>query len=600
MKHGIIHFYKKLVVCTVFAGMVGLAGYVKAAAPDVKKGPMHKGGVAGEAQDRIIVKFKLKANQAAQDAVMARHHLNKGKEIKQIGAHIVSISADDTPQEVVDRIKANEKEAVEYAEPDALVEPSYIPNDPYWNSEWHMKNINAATAWDSTKGSGIIVAILDTGTDCTHPDLAANCVPGWNVVSNNSDSSDVQGHGTMTAGTVAAIGDNGAGVVGVAYQAKVMPIRITNDTAGYAYWSDITNGILYAADHGARVASNSYASSGSSSIQSAARYLRNKGGIFVASAGNTGAVDTTSNAADVITVSATDSADARTSWSTFGPVVDVSAPGLGIYTTLRGGSYGAVSGTSFSCPITAATIALEFTANPALTAAQAESILFSTVKDIGDPGWDQYYGWGRVDSAAAVLAAVSTSGTRDTMAPSAPTNLRGNSPDSSRINIAWDTAVDNVGVAGYQVFRNGVLIASTSAAVLGYTDTAVAGGMAYDYSVKAFDGAGNVSASSNSATVTASTLVIVTIFSYAVTSKSALSAAVAVSTNVPSYAEVYYGTSSGSLTSMATDAVLSANHNIVMSGLKASTKYFYQVRVRNSDGTSSANTPVSNFRTLRK
>jgi subtilisin family serine protease len=177
---------------------------------------------------------------------------------------------------------------VKFAELDEAMRPELIPNDPYYGNAWHLPRIDAPSAWDASTGLGVTVAILDTGVDATHPDLIAALVPGWNTYDNNSNSSDVHGHGTAVAGTAAASGANAAGVAGVAWRARIMPVRVT-DTAGYAYVSTLSSGITWAADHGARVANASFSvAAGSSTIATAAQYMRSKGGVVVVAAGNSG------------------------------------------------------------------------------------------------------------------------------------------------------------------------------------------------------------------------------------------------------------------------------------------------------------------------
>ena len=564
-----------------------------------KAGNVSKGGKVGEASDRVIVKFKDKVSPMAKDKILFKHHLSEKKEIGQSGIKLIAISDQDTPQEVVDRLKALDADSIEFAEVDALVEPSFSVNDPSYSSAWHLPKIQAPTAWDTTKGSGILVAVVDTGTDCTHPDLMANCVTGWNTINNNTDSTDINGHGTETAGTVAEVGNNAIGSAGVAYEAKIMPIRITNDSAGYAYWSDITNGIMYAADHGAKVVTNSYHSSVSSSVQSAASYLRGKGGIFVCAAGNEGALQSISNPASVITVAATDSNDTRASWSNYGDEIDISAPGVGIYTTTAGGGYGSVSGTSFATPATAGVLSLIFAANPKLSPDQAESVLKSTADDLGTAGWDQYYGWGRVNAAAAVAAAQSMAGNLDTTPPSTPTNLAVNSLSSSAVNLGWSPSVDLVGVAGYKVYRDSVEVGSSTSTSFG--DSKVASGATYNYTVKAYDAAGNISSASNAVTaVVPQAPLVVSILSYSVAQKTANTATITWTTNLSSTGIVSYGTSKASLNLSATDSVSATTHSVTLTGLKSFTQYYYKITAASTDGTSSAATVVSNFKTLRK
>ena len=302
-------------------------------------------------------------------------------------------------------------------------------------------------------------------------------VPGWNMYDNNVDTADVYGHGTQVAGVIAALSNNGKGVTSIAWNAKVMPVRISG-TDGWASTSTIASGLNWAADHGARVANISYAVSGSNTIKSAAALHAQQGGVVCSSAGNSGSELSTAPAANIITVSATNSSDAVTGWSSYGSVVDVAAPGAGIWTTKKGGGYGAVSGTSFSSPATAATVALIMARNTSLTPAQVEDILMSTSVDLGTPGEDDYFGHGRIDAAAAVAAADSGGGgpapepepdptpEPDTTAPTVSILSPSAGSTVSRtvtINIA---AQDNVAIALVKCYVDGALKGTTTASTL--------------------------------------------------------------------------------------------------------------------------------------
>ncbi|PYJ03079.1 MAG: peptidase S8, partial [Verrucomicrobia bacterium] len=155
----------------------------------------------------------------------------------------------------------NHNPNIEFAEPDTLFPPATVPNDTYYSLEWHLPKIGAPSAWNTTVGgNNIIIAILDSGVDSTHPDLSSQLVPGWNFIDNNSDASDVDGHGTAVAGTAAAASNDGLGVAAPAWTCKIMPIRIS-DTNGNGILSAIANGLMYAADHGARIANLSFGAS---------------------------------------------------------------------------------------------------------------------------------------------------------------------------------------------------------------------------------------------------------------------------------------------------------------------------------------------------
>eukprot|EP01032_Pedospumella_encystans_P029387 gene29387-33187_t len=271
---------------------------------------------------------------------------------------------------------------VKSAELDGVLKMRQTPADPYYGNEWHLPMVQAPAAWDVATGSGITIAILDTGVEASHPDLAARIVPGWNFYHNNSNTADVYGHGTKVAGVAGAIGNNSAGVAGAAWNAK-RPVR------------------LYHIVHGARVANISYGVDDVAAVQNAAQYMRNKGGVVVTAGGNAGAYDASPNTSTMITVAATDGSDLRASWSNYGPYIDVAAPDAGIWTTIKGGGYGADNGTSFASPLTAGVVALMLSANPALQPAQVDSILTSTADDKGTAGRDDYYGYGRINAARA-------------------------------------------------------------------------------------------------------------------------------------------------------------------------------------------------------
>src|SRR5258706_2554765 len=235
---------------------------------------------------RILVAPKAGLSIAQLDRILAGHGGKRKQHLTAINVHVIELPATANEMAVVKALKSNPN--IKFAEPDGVLLPRLYVNEPYYSQEWHLPKISATSAWDTRTGGGVTSAILDTGTDPTHPDLIAQVVPGWNTYDNNNNSADVYGHGTATAGTAAAAGNNSVGVSGVAFGSKIMPIRITG-TAGYGYYSTMASGITWAADHGARVASISFLGvTASSTVLSAAQYMRSKGGVVVAPAGNTG------------------------------------------------------------------------------------------------------------------------------------------------------------------------------------------------------------------------------------------------------------------------------------------------------------------------
>ncbi len=453
---------------------------------------------AEPAPGRILVSPKAGLPEAQLDkSIKENGGLNRKKLNSSLNIFIVEVPK-GSEKSIAARLNNNKH--FKFAETDESVAPSFIPADPYYSNAWHLPKIGMPVAWDYARGFGVIVAILDTGVLATHEDLAANMLPGRDIVNNTTDSSDLKGHGTSVAGTVAAISNNNLGVSSISDKSKILPLRIAYDSTGYAYWSDIANGITYAANYGARVANNSYASSSSSSVRSAANYLRSKNGLMFISAGNDTVEKTETPSNDVIVVSATDQNDAKTSWSSWGSYVDISAPGTGIYVPryTSNSAYGTAAGTSFSSPVAAAVVALMMSANPTLPNTQIEQLLFSTAKDIGVVGKDPYFGYGRVDAAAAVIAAKNALPLADTTAPTVGIVSPISGATVSGI-IAIDVSYnDNVGVTKLELYVNNSLIASDSIIPYGLVwDTTTVVNGTYTVAVKAYDAAGNSTLSSN-------------------------------------------------------------------------------------------------------
>ncbi|MGC4047162.1 MAG: S8 family serine peptidase [Armatimonas sp.] len=415
--------------------------------------------------NRVLVHFREEATPVAKYLFRASAGATDLGEIHGTGIRVMHIPRGFSEAAMMAAM-ARQPE-VESVELDEIYPPSdLIPNDTLFSNQWALGKIAGPTAWSTSTGSNTItIAILDSGVDSTHPDLANKIVPGWNFYDNNSNTSDVFGHGTAVAGTATAASNNSTGVASVAWQCRLMPIRIS-DTSGNASTTTIASGLTWAADHGARVANISYACSSSSTVATAAKYFQDKGGVVVVSAGNSG---TTSVALDnpyVLNVSATDANDALYSWSNRGTDVDLAAPGV-VYTTNRGGGYGGWQGTSFSSPLVAGVAALVLSVRPALSGADVQNILCQSADDKGLIGKDTSYGWGRVNAARAVAMALSSA------ADTTPPVVGIASPTTGAI-VSGTTSVsvnatDNRGVRSVDFYIDGSLQTSTTITPYAYS-----------------------------------------------------------------------------------------------------------------------------------
>jgi len=446
---------------------------------------------------RILVQFREDAPAEQVRTLVYRAGARFGGEVGATRIHLLRVPVG---RERAAAAAFARRAEVVFAETDAILAPQdVVPNDPWYVNEWHLKKIGCPTAWSTTKGStGVVIAILDSGVDASHPDLADKIVAGWNAYNGNTDTRDVTGHGTAVAGTAAAATNNSAGVAAVAWNCKIMPVRVT-DSTGYGSFAAIASGLTWAADHGARVANISFTASHSLSVQSAAQYFQSKGGVVVISAGNTGTVDNYADNPYALTVSATDPSDVLYSWSTRGPHVDISAPGAA-YTTVRGGGYTTYSGTSISAPVVAGVAALVKSFNGALTGAQIQDILKRSARDLGAAGWDENYGWGRVDAAAALALAGGSAA--DTASPTVYIDSPAAGATVSGIITVQAAAVDNVGVSSVALYVDGTWKAADTSAPYSFPlDTTALSNASHTIKVVAKDAAGNAGSAQVSVTV---------------------------------------------------------------------------------------------------
>lgn len=343
------------------------------------------------AADEVLVKFRTSVSQIQIQQTFSNAGLAQRQYFDQIGVYLCSITNEQSVDATVRACQADPN--VEYAEPNYIYHTMLMratPNDPRLDDLYAMNNANdadidAIEAWDTQTGSkDVLIAVIDTGVDYNHPDLKDNMwvnsgesgdgkenngvdddnngyvddFRGWDFERDDNDPRDDNGHGTHVAGTIGAVGNNGIGVVGVNWTVSIMPLKFL-DANGSGRLSDAIPAVIYAADMGARVLSNSWGGGGfSQALRDAIAYARDKNSVFVAAAGNSSednddlpSYPASYEVENVVSVAASDRNDRLASFSNTGKQsVHLAAPGVDILSTRPGGGYQFLSGTSMATP----------------------------------------------------------------------------------------------------------------------------------------------------------------------------------------------------------------------------------------------------------
>lgn len=300
------------------------------------------------------------------------------------------------------------------------VRPAYVdtpryPSDNDYAKQWALEKIRAPEAWSRSTGRDTVIAVVDTGVDLNHPDLSSKVLTDLDkdFVNDDDSADDDHGHGTHVAGIAAAATDNEIGVAGVGWDARILPLKVlrpTSDGSATGTVTDIATAIRYAADQGADIINLSLGGEApcESPVVEAVEYAHDKGAVLVAASGNNGGATEMfpANCDHVLGVAATDYNDAIAYYSNRGTHVSVAAPGGGsgddIYSTVVGGSYGYNMGTSMATPHVSGLAALLLARFPTYSPEQVASAILDNAEDLGDAGWDEHFGCGRIDASQAL------------------------------------------------------------------------------------------------------------------------------------------------------------------------------------------------------
>jgi thermitase len=356
----------------------------------------------------LLVTYEEEASDSAIESLDEEANAQVEETLPEIYARLLEFpQVKDEPSErargqALARIKEElERDpAVESVGYNYFYSASYTPNDPRFGEQWGLMKTGFESAWDRARGSGVRIAIVDSGAAVRHVDLRQKIALQRDLINNDGTVEDPFEHGTHVAGIAAAETGNGTGVAGGCPNCKLLIAKVL-DGDGMGTATDVAQGIIWSTDHGAEVVNVSLGDSHNvRAVRDAVDYATGKGAVVVAAAGNndTNRLEYPAAYSDVIAVAATNKNDRRAWFSNYGDWVDVAAPGVGILSTVPGG-YSAWDGTSMATPHVAALASL--LASQGRSAVNIKKRIFNTAVDLGPTGRDPYYGYGRIDANRA-------------------------------------------------------------------------------------------------------------------------------------------------------------------------------------------------------
>lgn len=344
---------------------------------------------------RVIVKFK----ESAQTGIAAASDENGGAETAAL-----EVPEGESIEAYMEELER--RDDIEFVEPDYRIELAYKRKDPELATrQYHHKQIDTAAAWKQTKGSKkVVVAVIDDGMDVAHPELKKQFIAPYDALSKKKGTITAGKHGTHVAGLIAASAGNGTWGAGVAPSTKIMPIDVI-DQGGYGYTSDLIHGIEHAIKADVDIINMSLGSYYySEALNGVIQKAHKRDIVIVAAAGNDGTRNAhyPSSFDNVISVGAVTRTDVSALFSNKGPTIDLTAPGVDVYSTLPSNQFGPLSGTSMATPIVSGVAALIKANQPSLSNKEIEKRLFSSSDDLGKAGRDDVYGHGRVNAKKAL------------------------------------------------------------------------------------------------------------------------------------------------------------------------------------------------------
>ncbi len=357
---------------------------------------------------RVLIKISRNARLSNVMFRMKEYGRTIGNaELEKLGVFILEVPENQVEAKISELRNLS---GVELVEPDYPVQAlDTFPNDPSFPSQYALIAIHAPQGWDiSTGSSSATIAILDSGVDINHLDLAGKIIQGYDFVNNDNVPFDDYGHGTHVTGIAAALGNNGLGIAGVSWGARILPVKVL-DASGNGTFSNVAAGIIWATDQGAQIINMSLGGSGFSQIlQDAVNYADSRGVLMIASSGNTNSnfVLYPARFSQVMAVAATDASNQRASFSNYGTQVEIAAPGVSIISLWPGG-YNTLSGTSMAAPYVSGLAAILFGYES--NATTIRNYLRTSALDIPPAGFDIYTGAGliQMDAALALVASAS-------------------------------------------------------------------------------------------------------------------------------------------------------------------------------------------------